>query len=75
MRAPVLDMSGLDGHYDFKVDMRPYITRPQPGEPALDLPGIAIVALQAELGLQLESRKAYLEVFQIDHGEKVPTEN
>jgi uncharacterized protein (TIGR03435 family) len=75
MKAPVLDMTGLDGHYDFKVDMRPYITPPQPGEPPLDLPGIAIVALQAELGLKLESRKANLEVFQVDHAEKTPTEN
>jgi uncharacterized protein (TIGR03435 family) len=75
MRAPVLDMTGLDGHYDFKVDMRPYITPPQPGDPPLDLPGIAIVALQAELGLKLESRKMNLEVLQIDHAEKLPTEN
>jgi uncharacterized protein (TIGR03435 family) len=75
MRAPVLDMTGLDGHYDFKVDMRPYITPPQPGEPPLDLQGIAIVALQAELGLKLESRKANLEVFEVDHAEKTPSEN
>jgi uncharacterized protein (TIGR03435 family) len=75
MRAPVLDMTGLAGHYDFKVDMRPYITPQQPGEPALDLQGIAIVALQAELGLKLESRKANMEVLQVDHAEKVPTEN
>ena len=74
-RAPVIDMTGLDGHYDFKVDMRPYITPPGPGDPPLDLPGIAIVALQSELGLKLESRKMNLEVLQVDHAEKTPTEN
>jgi uncharacterized protein (TIGR03435 family) len=75
MRAPVIDMTGLDGHYNFKVDMRPYITPPGPGDPPLDLPGIAIVALQSELGLKLESRKMNLEVLQVDHAEKTPTEN
>ena len=75
LKTPVLDMTGLDGHYDFKLDMRPYITPPQPGEPPLDLTGIAIAAIQSELGLKLESRKANLEMLVIDHAEKAPTEN
>ncbi len=75
MRAPVLDMTGLDGHYDFKLDMRPYITPAQPGDPPMDLMGIAIAAVQSELGLKLESRKANLEVVVVDRAEKVPTEN
>ena len=75
MRAPVLDLTGLDGHYDFKLDMRPYITPAQPGEPPLDLMSVAIAAVQSELGLKLESRKANLEVLQVDHAEKTPTEN
>jgi uncharacterized protein (TIGR03435 family) len=75
MRAPVLDMTGLDGHYDFKLDMRPYITPAQPGDPPMDLMGIAIAAVHSELGLKLESRKANLEVVVVDRAEKVPTEN
>lgn len=75
VRAPVLDITGLDGHYDFKLDMRPYITPPQPGDPPLDLAGIAIAAVQSELGLKLESHKANLEVLVVDRAEKLPTEN
>lgn len=75
LKVPVLDMTGLDGHYDFKLDMRPYITPPQPGDPPLDLVGIAIAAVQSELGLKLESHKSNLEVLVVDHAEKVPTEN
>lgn len=75
LKVPVLDMTGLNGHYDFKLDMRPYITPPQPGEPPLDLTGIAIAAVQSELGLKLESRKSNLEVLVVDHAEKAPTEN
>lgn len=75
LRVPVLDMTGLDGHYDFKLDMRPYITPPQPGDPPLDLTGIAIAAVQSELGLKLEAHKASLELLIVDHAEGMPTEN
>jgi uncharacterized protein (TIGR03435 family) len=75
LKVAVVDATGLDGHYDFKVDMRPYITPPQPGDPPLDLTTIAIAAVQSELGLKLESRKSNLEVLIVDHAEKVPTEN
>jgi uncharacterized protein (TIGR03435 family) len=75
LKALVVDMTGLDGHYDFKLDMRPYITPPQPGDPPLDLAGIAIAAVQSELGLKLESHKSNLEMLVVDHAEKAPTEN
>jgi uncharacterized protein (TIGR03435 family) len=75
LKVPVLDATGLDGHYDFKLDMRPYISVRQPGDPPLDLAGIAIAALQSELGLKLESRKANLEMLVVEHAEKTPTEN
>lgn len=75
LKVPVLDMTGLDGHYDFKLDMRPYITPPQPGDPPLDITGIAIAAVQSELGLKLESHKANLEVLVVDQAERTPTEN
>ncbi|MBZ5575226.1 MAG: TIGR03435 family protein [Acidobacteriia bacterium] len=75
LKVPVLEMTGLEGHYDFVLDLRPYILQRQPGDPPLDLLSIAITALQDELGLKLESRKADLEVLVVDRVEKTPTEN
>jgi len=75
LKTPVKDMTGLDGFYDFKVDMRPYLADRQPGDPPIDLPTIAMSALDAQLGLKLEARKIQMEVLAVDHAEKAPTEN
>jgi uncharacterized protein (TIGR03435 family) len=75
LKTPVRDMTGLEGFYDFKVDMRPYLLDRQPGDPPIDLPGIAMSALDAQLGLKLEARKIQMEVLAVDHAEKTPTEN
>jgi uncharacterized protein (TIGR03435 family) len=75
LKTPVRDMTGLEGFYDFKVDMRPYLLDRQPGDPPIDLPGIAMSALDAQLGLKLEARKIQMEVLTVDHAEKTPTEN
>lgn len=74
LKTPVRDMTMLEGFYDFKLDLRPYLTGLQPGEP-LDLPGIAMSALDAELGLKLEARKFPTDVLVVDRAEKTPTEN
>ena len=57
------------------VDLRPYLLDRQPGDPPIDLPGIAMSALDAQLGLKLEVRKIPMEVLTVDHAEKSPTEN
>ena len=75
LKTPVRDMTGLEGFYDFKVDLRPYLQDRQPGDPPIDLPGIAMSALDAQLGLKLEARKIPMEVLTVDHAEKTPTEN
>jgi uncharacterized protein (TIGR03435 family) len=75
LKMPVRDMTMLDGFYDFKVDMRPYLADRQPGDGPLDLAGIAISALEAQLGLRLEARKIQMDVLTVDHAEKTPTEN
>ena len=74
LKEPVQDATGLPGFYDFKVDLRPYFTPPQPGQ-QLDIAGIAIPALKDQLGLKLESRKVTLDVLTVDSAEKMPTEN
>jgi uncharacterized protein (TIGR03435 family) len=75
LKTPVKDLTMLEGFYDFKLDMRPYVLDRQPGDPPLDLAGIAISALDAQLGLRLEARKIQVDVLAVDHMEKTPTEN
>jgi len=67
----VIDMTELTGRYDASVDMD--ISPSAPGEP-----GGAFARMNAQvqaLGLKLESRKAMVEMFIIDHVEKTPTGN
>jgi uncharacterized protein (TIGR03435 family) len=57
---PVLDKTGLTGHYVIRLES-------EPGEDIL-------TAVQEELGLKLEPAKAPAEILVIDHAEK-PSEN
>ena len=65
---PVLDMTGLNGRYDFRMKFDPTLIRPYDGQPAprpgADDPSI-FVAVQ-DLGLRLESRRAAVEILVID---------
>ena len=67
LRRPVLDTTGLTRDYDFDVEWVPDagVVSLSDGffDPLLD-------ALQARLGLRLESRKGQIEVLVIDHAEK-----
>lgn len=76
LQAPVIDQTGLKGRYDFKVDMTPYIT-PEllSGKGPPDIAGIAIIALQEQLGLKMESKKLPVEMIIVDRAEKTPIEN
>ena len=85
---PVVDQTGLTGHYDFTLTWTPDefqfarlgIRVPPPGDPSVTIgPGKAAApdlytAFQEQLGLKLESTKAPAEVFVIDRVAK-PSEN
>jgi len=76
LRMPVVDMTGLNGRYDFALDFTPYLPG---GEQVMKVEfdntsGIIIAAMQGELGLKLESKKESVEVLVIDRVEK-PSEN
>ena len=78
LRMPILDETGLTSHYDVTVDMTSYIPENfehGPGAAPPDIGGIVIAAVQEQLGLKLESRKAPTDLIVIDHAEKAPTEN
>ena len=73
---PVIDITGLKGNYDLTLDWiterqaqaKNEATEPQKGQPIPD-------AIQDQLGLRFERKKAPVEIVIVDHAEKVPTEN
>lgn len=76
LRAPVVDMTGLKGRFDFTIDITDYVRAPrQPGDPEPDPVSILQNALPKQLGLKLEARKMPVEMLIIDHMEKAPVEN
>jgi uncharacterized protein (TIGR03435 family) len=75
LKVPVRDGTGLAGFYDFKLDLRPYITPLPPGAPPRDPADLIMPALRDELGLKLESRRITLDVLIVDQVEKTPTAN
>jgi uncharacterized protein (TIGR03435 family) len=83
---PVLDMTELKGTYDctleFTMDglgmpmMRMATVHTEGGEAPPESSGPSLfTALQEQLGLKLEGRKAPLDILVIDSAEKIPTEN
>ncbi len=69
---PVVDKTGLQGHYDCSMDMRSYV--PESGtEP--DVIGLITAVLREQMGLGVSSRKTPLPVYVIEHIEKMPTAN
>jgi uncharacterized protein (TIGR03435 family) len=75
---PVLDETGLSGKYDFRFSLSDVQLglRVEPnGIPAADSDSASVfTALQDQLGLKLEARKAPIRVFVIDHVAR-PSEN
>ena len=67
LEIPVLDKTGLQGTYDFSVDMRP----------ELGTDGFTTWkrALEDQLGLSIESRKSDVEIVVVDDALKFPTAN
>jgi uncharacterized protein (TIGR03435 family) len=79
----VLDSTGLKAIYDIDLRWTPDELRPltgateaqtQPLPVASDLPNL-FTAIQQQLGLKLETRRAPVQVIVVDHVERTPTEN
>jgi uncharacterized protein (TIGR03435 family) len=81
---PILDGTALTGRYDFTLEFAPEM-RNMPGMPMMAGPGGSVpegesapslfTAVQEQLGLKLEPRKAALDLIVVDRLEKTPTEN
>jgi uncharacterized protein (TIGR03435 family) len=76
LQRPVVNNTGLDGNYDFKLELTPDLGPVAPyGQPADNSGGPSIFsALQEQLGLRLEATKGPVDVLVIDHVDK-PSEN
>jgi uncharacterized protein (TIGR03435 family) len=78
---PVNDKTGLEGAFDFEIDLGPYIIDPASGRQitdvrgAIDSEGANMQALRDQLGLALKSDHAPYPVLVVDHVEKAPTGN
>ncbi len=71
---PVIDCTGLKGVYDLKLDWQEEHPAHGNAETPPSAPGIT-EAVEEQLGLRLERRKAPVEILVVDHVEKMPTEN
>jgi uncharacterized protein (TIGR03435 family) len=69
---PVVDQTGIDGVYDISLTF----TMTNHAEDTVEPPGLSLFdALQEQLGLKLEQRKAPFDRIVIDHVERVPVAN
>jgi uncharacterized protein (TIGR03435 family) len=72
---PVVDMTDLKGAYNIKLDWFPE-PKADPAAPAEHAEGPTLRdAIEDQLGLKLEMRKAPIETLVVDHVERAPTEN
>ena len=77
---PIVDMTGLKGSYDVKLEWSPRSQRaPQPGDvatapEAAEGPNL-FDALQEQLGLKADMRRGPLDVIVVDYAEKIPLTN
>jgi len=65
---PVINRTGLDGIYNFKLEWIPERTGPVDDAALEGAP--LFTAIQAQLGLRLRSQKAPVEILVVDHVEK-----
>jgi uncharacterized protein (TIGR03435 family) len=74
MDRPALDMTGVEGNFDYTVDISGLGNKP--GSSGFDGEGRSIFqAVQDDLGLKLEPRKAPVDTLVIDSVNRIPTSN
>jgi uncharacterized protein (TIGR03435 family) len=66
----IVNQTGLNGEFDFTVDLTPDKDHPHPVDPTL-----LITAIREQLGLTLESQKIPVDILVIDSAEQVAAGN
>ncbi len=72
---PVLDMTGVQGFYNLSLDWVPDFKPSSADQVDSSAAVTLLVALEEQLGLRLETRRAPIEILIVEHIEKVPSEN
>jgi uncharacterized protein (TIGR03435 family) len=80
---PVVDMTGLEGQYEFNLTFAPQSIRNfspadtvgLDGKEVFSEPGPSMFKAVEPFGLRLEGRKAAIEMVTVTHLERAPTEN
>jgi uncharacterized protein (TIGR03435 family) len=81
LRFPVIDQTGLTGRFNYFLDIGSYVTEEMRKEsqqvngPPADGPSIVAQAIQAQLGLKLDSKKMPVDTLVVDRIEKTPSDN
>jgi uncharacterized protein (TIGR03435 family) len=70
MGMVIVNQTGLDGEYNFTLDLAPDESRPSPLDPTL-----LLTAMREQLGLTVKSQKAPVDYLVIDDAEKVVAGN
>ena len=70
MGSVIVNQTGLNGEFDFTLDLTPDEGRPHPLDPTL-----LITAMREQLGLTLKSQKVPVDILVIDSAEKVAAGN
>jgi uncharacterized protein (TIGR03435 family) len=68
---PVIDKTGLQGPYDFRLEL----SKEEAGPAGADKPLLSVFTSLQEIGLNLESKTTPLEVLIVDGGSPTPVEN
>lgn len=74
LQSPVVNMTGLDGFYDFNLELPPPDPDRLKAEGGRPDPSDLFAAIHDQLGLKVERRKAPVPIMVIDHAER-PGEN
>ncbi len=72
---PVIDVTGLKGRYEIKLDVSAYMLNAANGDTNLDVMSILFTGLQQQLGVKLESKKESVDILTVDSADRTPTEN
>jgi len=73
LRQPVVDETHMEGRYNVVLTYAP--ERGADAPPADDDRPSIFTAIEEQLGLKLEPRKVPVDIFVVDHCQKMPTEN
>jgi uncharacterized protein (TIGR03435 family) len=77
IHIPIIDQTGLTGRFNYFLDINAYVSdelRQSNGVPP-EATGIIALAMQSQLGLKLEGKKAVVDMIMVDSVDRTPTEN